>query len=67
MSIRPSIEDPQGVLDIKAKSVLKSMKSILDIITGRAPGNAPIKTLGPDATLAGVINKVNEIIGRLQK
>ena len=65
--IRPSIEDPQAVTDPKAKSVLKSVKSVIDLITGRAPGNAPIVTLGPNATLAGVINKVNEIIGRLQK
>jgi hypothetical protein len=67
MSIRPSIEDPEAVQDSAAKKVLKSVKAIVDVITGRAPGNAPIKTLGPNATLAGVINKVNEVIGRLQK
>ena len=66
MSNRTQIDDPQGVQDQKATSVLRAMKSIIDAITGRKQGTAPITTLGPNATLPGVINKVNEIINRLQ-
>lgn len=66
MSVRPQIDDPQGVKDPRAVSILRSMKSIIDAVTGRVQGQKQIQTLGPNATLAGVINKVNEIIARLE-
>lgn len=65
--IRTQIEDPQGVSDPKAAAALRSIKLIVDDMTGRSRCQAEIKALGPTATLAGVINKVNEIIERLQK
>lgn len=66
MSLRPQIPDPVGVQDQRAVSILSTMKTIIDAITGRARSQQVIKTLGPTATLSGVINKVNEIINRLQ-
>ena len=67
MSMRTQIEDPAGVKDARTMAILRTMKSIIDDITGRSPKSLPIKMLGADATLAGVINKVNEIVNRLQK
>jgi hypothetical protein len=67
VSIRPQIDDPQGVQDPRAQSILRTVKQIVDRITGRGQGQAEIKTLGADATLSGVINKVNEIVNRLQQ
>lgn len=66
MSLRPQIPEIEGVKDLAAIKVLGPIKSILEMITGRTPNRQNIKKLGPDATLAGVINKVNEIIERLQ-
>lgn len=63
--IRQQIEDPQGVRDPAAAKVLRQLKTIVETITGRRTGQAEIKALGPDATLAGVINKLNEVITRL--
>ena len=67
MSTRPQIDDPQGVQDPRATSILRTMKTIIDAVTGRKQSQGPITTLGPNATLPGVINKVNEIIGRLNQ
>ena len=66
MSLRPQIPEIEGVKDQAAIKVLGPIKSILEMITGRTPNRPQIKKLGPDATLAGVINKVNELIDRLQ-
>jgi len=66
MSLRPQIPEIEGVKDQAAIKVLGPIKTILEMITGRTPNRPNIKKLGPDATLAGVINKVNEIIERLQ-
>lgn len=67
MSVRPQIDDPQGVQDPRVTSILRTIKTIIDAMTGRKQNQGPIVTLGPDATLAGVINKVNEVIGRLNQ
>lgn len=67
MSLRTQIEDPTGVEDKRAMAILRTMKAIIDAITGRSPKSLPITKLGPDATLAGTINKVNEIISRLEQ
>lgn len=66
MSVRPQIPEIEGIKDAAAIKVLGPIKTILEMITGRTPNRPQIKKLGPDATLAGVINKVNEIIERLQ-
>lgn len=42
----------------------QSVKETLEIITGRRGG--PVQPLPADASLADVINKVNEIVARLQ-
>ena len=62
--IRSTIPTVEGVRDEPTSKILSSVKSIIESITGR--NQAQIKTLGADATLSGVINKVNEIIERLQ-
>ncbi len=66
MAARPQIDDPQGIQDKRATSILRSIKSVIDSITGRMQGEPPIKTLGVDANIYGVIDKVNEVIERLQ-
>jgi hypothetical protein len=65
MDIRQQIPEVQGITDVKAKSVLNAIRSIINNITGRS--TKPIRRLGADATLSGVINKVNEIIDALQE
>lgn len=67
MSIKNQIPDIQGLVDPKAAEILRSVKTIIDTATGRGLSKKPIVKLGPDATLAGVINKVNEVIKRLQE
>ena len=64
MDIRQQIPETQGVVDPKAKSILTAIRSIINSMSGRS--TKQIKKLGADATLAGVINKVNEIIDALQ-
>ena len=66
MSLRPQIPEIEGVKDQAAIKVLGPIKTILEMITGRTPNRPNIKKLGPDATLAGAINKINELIERLQ-
>lgn len=66
MSIRNQIPAVEGIKDDSVVKILTPMKSMLESMTGRLPNNAPIKTLGANATLAGCINKINEIINRLQ-
>ena len=66
MSIKRQIPEIEGIQDKKATDVLRAQKAIIEGVTGRLPGVLPIVTLGASATLSGVINKVNEIIKRLQ-
>jgi len=65
MSVRPQIEDPTGVSDPKAVSVFRSIKAILDAITGRRQGQQIITQLAASANINGIISKVNEVIRRL--
>jgi hypothetical protein len=64
--IRPQIDDPQGLQDAKATSILRVMKAIIDSITGRRQGQHVIKELDPTANINGIIQKINEVIRRLQ-
>lgn len=66
MTIKASIPAVEGVQDQQAVRILSSLKLVLETITGRRVNVAPISKLGPDATTAGIINKVNELIDRLQ-
>jgi len=66
MSIQPQIPDPAGVKDERAVSILRTIKSVIDAITGRAPNKPQIKSLAADANTYGIINKINEIISQLQ-
>lgn len=66
MAIRTQIRAIEGVKDPQVAGALGEMKAIVEEITGRTPRRPQIKKLGAGATLAGVINKVNEIIERLQ-
>jgi hypothetical protein len=66
MNVRPQIPAIQGVKDPQVAGILGAMKSIIDRVTGRTPNTPQIATLGQDAGLTGVINKVNEIVNRLQ-
>lgn len=66
MNIRPTIPAIEGVQDAQVKRILQPMKAILESIGGDAVHKKDIVKLGAAATLAGVINKVNEIIDRLQ-
>lgn len=65
--IRTHIGSIEGIGDTTVSARLREIKTIIDMITGRTPNRPQIKSLGPDATLAGVINKVNELIDQLQK
>ena len=64
MDIRQQIPEIQGVQDPKVKTILTAIRSIINNMSGRS--TKQIQKLGADATLAGVINKVNEIIDALQ-
>lgn len=66
MAIRPQIPAIEGVADPQVASILAALKSGFDKITGRTPNAPQISFLGPNSALGGVINKVNELIGRLQ-
>lgn len=67
MSIRPQFPAIEGIKDTRVGIILAALKSSLEAITGRTPNRPQLKLLGDDATLGGVINKVNEIINRLQE
>ena len=66
MNIRPSIPAVEGVKDEQVVRILAPIKAILDSIGGVTATKKQIKKLGADATLGGVITKVNEILDRLQ-
>lgn len=66
MSVRTQIPAVEGVKDNRVTTILNALKTVVETITGRTPHRPQIKSLGPDATLDGVINKVNEVIARLQ-
>ena len=51
--------------DQSVARVLQAVKENVEILTGARPGIPEIKTLPGDAALSTVINKVNEIIIRL--
>lgn len=62
--MKRSIPQLPPTMDPQEKRVMQAIKENLETITGQRTG--PIANLPPDATLVDVINKVNEIIDRLQ-
>jgi hypothetical protein len=62
------IPEIQGVADQKVADILSAMKDAIERLSGsgNAPGKKPIKKLGAGATLAGVVNKVNELLDQMQ-
>lgn len=65
--MKASIPATMGIADRQTRDVLDPLKAIVDEITGQNPRKPKIARLGPTATLPGVINKINEIIDRLQE
>lgn len=54
---------PYQTIDTNLYNTLVALKENVDVLTGRAGGE--LKTLASTATTADIINKINEIIGRL--
>lgn len=61
---RPSIPEANGIGDVLLKSILDALKENAEITMGRR--GAKVAKLGPTSSLATVINKVNELIDKLQ-
>jgi hypothetical protein len=59
------IPSVQGVQDPQATRILTALKAAIETHTGHNARLGEIKELGPNSDLAGVINKVNEIIRRM--
>lgn len=59
---KPAIPSPIG---LDAERVLRPMKEILEDITGQRSGE--LARLQTTASTVDIINKVNEIVGRLNK
>lgn len=67
MSIKGQvIPEIQGVKDPKVAEILTAMKDAIERMSGSAPTKKAIVPLGAGAVLAGVINKLNEVIAQLQ-
>lgn len=60
--MKPAIPSPAGM---EAERVLRPMKEILDQITGARSGE--LTQLTAAATTADIINKLNEIVQRLNR
>lgn len=67
MSIRTQIPDAQGIKDQRVTIILTAIKRIIENITGRSPTKPLIVALAPDASVPAVLNKVNEVIARIQE
>lgn len=64
MAAKSQIPEIQGVEDPKVRNILTSMRTIINNLSGRS--NGAINPLNSDTNLGGVINKINEILGRIQ-
>lgn len=64
--IRHSIPAIEGLQDPRAAAILSVMKATLDDLRGASAQNGPVVKLGPNAAFSGVINKINELIDRVQ-
>lgn len=65
--IRTQIGVIEGLKDPVAASRIREIKAVVEEITARTPNRKQIQLLGADATLSGVINKLNELINQLQQ
>lgn len=64
--IGPTIPAVEGIKDPQVTRILSPMKTLLEMLVGHTPNKKNIVKLGANANLAGVIDKVNEIIDRMQ-
>src|SRR3990167_9384069 len=64
--IRHSIPAVEGVQDPQVARILAVMKATLDDLRGASAQKKPVVKLGPNAAFSGVINKINELIDRVQ-
>lgn len=64
--IRSQIPAIEGIKDDRVSTILTPIKAAIEEITGRTPHRPQIKTIGANAGVGGIINKINEIINRLQ-
>lgn len=62
--LKPNIPTLDGVADQATRTVLDALKQNVEHMTGRRASR--ITALPPGATLGNVINKLNEVIDRLQ-
>lgn len=60
---KPSIPSVMGVTDTTTRTILTAMKENIELTNGLR--TTPVQILPIDASLQGVISKVNEIIERL--
>jgi hypothetical protein len=60
------IPSVQGVQDPQVARLLTAMKAAIETHTGHNIRKPRIQKLGATADLAGVINKINEIVARLE-
>lgn len=60
---KPSIPSVMGVTDTATRTILTAMKENIELTNGLR--TTPVQILPIDASLQGVISKVNEIIERL--
>lgn len=61
---KPSIN--VATRDTTIRPTLESIKENIEIITGRRTNLSPIAPLSSTATTTDIINKLNEILDRLQ-
>lgn len=66
MTIGNTIPSIEGIKDKQVTRILTPMKQIIDDLIGHNPNKKRITKLGPDSGLNGVINKINELIDRIQ-
>jgi hypothetical protein len=52
-------------LDQPTAQLLLALKENVELLTGARPNVSPIPVLAPDATTEQIIDKINEIVSRL--
>jgi hypothetical protein len=63
-SKKPSIPSLDGIPDGGVRKILSPLKDIIEQLLGRRGGK--IQHLGPTPATGDIVNKINEIIDRLQ-
>lgn len=63
-SKKPAIPDVPPMRDAALRKVLSALKENTEVVTGRR--GEKIAVLASDATLADTVDKINEVLARLQ-